>query len=91
MSTSKRQLDKEREYFDLAYKILKQIGAIEDCEIHEREWYKTTGFNISDEDYKNATAILKKDYPEYDDFKTFHAMIKEIYDEASIEDECPYC
>lgn len=54
-------------------------------------WYTTTDFNISSDDYAKATAILKKDYPEYDDFKTFHNMIEVIDNDASSKDECPYC
>ena len=91
MSTSKRQLDENNEYYNIAYEILKEIGAIEDCEVHEREWWTETGKYDKEQIYALATSILKRNYPQYNNFTKFHESIDQVLSDASIEDECPYC
>ncbi|MDE7363809.1 MAG: hypothetical protein K2N27_02805 [Ruminococcus sp.] len=90
MSFIKRQLEEINSYREIAYDILKSIGAIETCPFHEDEWY-FDNYMDEQEVYAKATNILKAEYPNMNDFKLFHEQIKGILDEASYESNCPFC
>ena len=92
MSFAKRELEKMDEYRDLAFTVLREIGAIKTCDFHNDFYYSTYSF---DEKiiYAMATAKAKELHESADiDFKLLHNKIKEIMDEAADSaDKCPYC
>ncbi|MDE5556510.1 MAG: hypothetical protein K2J32_02275 [Ruminococcus sp.] len=90
MGWAQRLLEKQYEYKRIAYDILKSIGAIETCPIHEDEWY-SDNYMDEKEVYAIATNILKDKYPNMKDFTLFHESIKGVLDDASLDDNCPYC
>lgn len=90
MSYIKRQLEERNSYREIAYDILKSIGAIETCPFHEDEWYYST-YMDEEEIYSKATNRLKAEYPDMNDFKLFHACIKDVLNDASYENSCPFC
>lgn len=92
MSVSKDWMAKEEYYHDLAEEILLRLKVIGRCEMHSDFLYQN--FVIDEQEkYAQATSILKKEHPEDNDYKLFHAQIKKILDGiyATSADECPYC
>ena len=79
-------------YEDVAFDILKSIGAIACCDAHEEYWYRTGGLEEK-QVYEYATATLKREseYASYTNMKAFHNAIKNILDNAGIDENCPYC
>lgn len=88
MSLIKDQYANRDSYKDIAKDILSNLNAINYCPIHD--WYSSID-EADDLLYAKATNMLKAKYPEYDDFSTFHAMIKEVIAEGSSDDACPDC
>ena len=84
--------DYVEQYEQVAKDILKTIGAIIVCDIHEdRNWYTAGNYMDEQEVYAIATGELKRQYPDMNDFTLFHEKIKNILDDASIDDKCPFC
>ncbi|MBR6902957.1 MAG: hypothetical protein IKN39_03610 [Clostridia bacterium] len=80
-----------KEYEQIAFQIMVEIGAIKTCSIHDDFYYNTYKYEEKNI-YALATAKLKEQYGELQDFETFHKQIDEILSYAAGgEDECPYC
>ncbi len=91
MGMAKRELERQEDYFQIAYKILKMIDAIKECRFHSDFYYVNYKYGNNDL-YAVATSALKKEYPEYKDMTLFHDKVKEIMDVAGEgESECPFC
>ena len=80
MSLAKHELEKYDLYRDTAHNILLEIGAIEVCP-HERPIIiKMEGEKV----YAIATDVLKKKYPDLNDYKLFHEQIKDVLNDAEL-------
>lgn len=93
MGTAKNQLMADEAYFDKAKEILLELGEIALCDKHPDKdyFYRTYKFEW-DLIYKAATNKLKQQYPDMDDFTTFHAQIHEILNhQADKGNHCPVC
>ena len=79
-------------YRDVAFEVLKSIGAIACCDAHDDYWYNTGKFD-DNEIYARATKKVQTatEYSSYTDMKEFHAAVKKILDNAGIDDDCPFC
>ena len=90
MSATKDLLDKIQDYHRIAYDIMIEIGAIEECDCKSGYYYET--YNLDkDTIYAISSNKLKEKYGEDQDFKLFHSQISEIIKNAAIESSCPYC
>ena len=91
MGLAKRELEWQEEYYQIAYRILKKIDAIRECDVHSDFYYVTYKYGGNDV-YAVATSVVKKEYPEYRNMCLFHDNIKEIMNSAGEgASECPYC
>lgn len=91
MGLAKRELERKEDYFQIAYKILKKIDAIRECDFHSDFYYETYNFDESDLN-NEATSTLKKEYPEYNDITLFHDSIKNVLKDAGEgASKCPFC
>ncbi len=90
MGWAKRQLEEQYSYEEVAKDILKSIGAIGTCPIHEDEWY-FDNYMDEQEVYAKATNILKSEHPDMNNFKLFHDRINSVLKDASSDDTCPFC
>ena len=92
MGMAKSQMAYGDELHRIAEKILRTLGIIDYCEMHEDFQYQKS---LMDESriYAMATEELKKTYPDQRDFKEFHRQIHRILEEtpATSVQQCPYC
>lgn len=90
MSRAKEALETKEQYYQIAYELLTQIGAIDICRMHN--FYYNTHNYSGDRLYAMATNKLKDKYPEMTDFKLFCQCVSEIMNNAADRaDACPGC
>lgn len=90
MSATKDLLDKIQDYHRIAYDIMIEIGAIEECDCKSGYYYET--YNLDkDTIYAISSNKLKEKYGANQDFKLFHSQIAEIIKNAAPESTCSYC
>lgn len=80
MSLAKHELEKYDLYRNTAHNILLEIGAIEECPHGNPVNIKMEG----EEAYAIATGVLKKKYPDLNDYKLFHEQIKDVLNDAEL-------
>ena len=81
------------DYYEVAFDILLDIGAIAYCEYHDDYYYNTYKFD-EENVYPIATIKIKasSNYGDNIDMKSFHSEIKKIMDESGVDkDNCPFC
>lgn len=90
MSATKERLDQIQGYYQIAYDILIEIGAIKECVLHSDYYYEAFRFD-EQAIYSICTNKLKEKYGANQDFKMFCDQISEIMKNAAAEASCPYC
>lgn len=79
------------DFYDLAKKILIEIGAIKACDAHDDFTYQTCSMDTNTI-YALATQKYKDSYyREGESFKPFQGAVKRVLDETVPNSNCPHC
>ena len=91
MGIAKHQFERDNEYYQIAFRTMMEIGAINTCDMHDVFWYNTHKYE-NKEIYRIVTAKINEKNGKLDDYKLFHKKIDEILSYAGdCASACPYC
>ena len=95
MSVIKDILSMNDDYYELAKKILEEIGAIKSCDAHDGSFYDTGEYSYGPDSPDNEIYDLAfdkvKETPDLDN-ELFRKSIDKVMDDAQYGDDgCPIC
>lgn len=90
MSLTKSKIEEKDRYYELAKKILMEIGEIKACDVHDDYFYETYE-NDENIIYAKATEKIKSKISGLIDYKIFHEQIQKVLADASASSKCPFC
>ena len=77
--------------YDVAKRILLEIGAIKACDAHDDFTYRTVSLD-EQSIYARATKKYKETCDrERDSVTSFHGAVKRVLDDTGFDDDCPFC
>lgn len=92
MGRMKSKLMAEEDYYNIAKKILLEMGEIALCKKHPDETYFYQMYKYEEKAiYGLATNKLKEKYPDMTDFVTFHSQVEQVLNDADAKNNCPIC